>query len=525
MEGGPWDGPRRCKRWPPARPPRRGRGLTGRPRPRARRKRLYNKEETKYTVAFVHKTDCPDCARAKPLFEQVARAGEGLWESVSINGPLHNDFLEFADLAGLSTTAKGEDGHAGLPHPHVVLFVSKGKKYRKFVFGEEKSRVKKGKGKATLNFSSVDITKFIMKHVTDRVVENNPINQKELDEFQKDRDSWFQMRDARLNKEQTRRDDRQRKKRREEAKKAQDAANKKAKKEAAKKAGLFKHSDAVLEFDERSWLSHPMNYMEHTYKPTMVFMYKAKDEASRNISSAYQTLAAKYKGKAVLGTFNCDYNKDLCKDKEGADASIPSFIRHVPDMYGDEVGGISYIPFEGNHTLEELDADIHAMLTQLNFYPEVRQLTNGTMWNEHCVDHKDICYIAFLPDLSGSSIELRNAYITELEDAAEEAGLPHRRGYFWSEAGAQPDLEDAFSVGSQGYPSLFALSPKKHGFATYEGAFEASGFEGFFTRLMRTQIKPVDRSSIGIMDIRPWNGQMPEVLEDEFSLDDIMGTD
>ena len=165
------------------------------------------------------------------------------------------------------------------------------------------------------------------------------------------------------------------------------------------------------------------------------------------------------------------------------------------------------------------------MLTQLNFYPEVRQLTNASVWDEHCLDHKDICYIAFLPDLSGSSVELRNAYITELEDAAEEAGLPHRRGYFWSEAGAQPDLEDAFSVSSQGYPSLFALSVKKHGFATYEGAFEASGFEGFFTRLMRTQIKKMDRSSIGIMDIRPWDGQMPEVLEDEFSLDDIMGTD
>ena len=523
-KGGSWDGPRRSKRRPPARPPRRGRGLTGRPRPRARRKRLYNTEEKKYTVAYVHKAaNCAGCATARPQFEQVARAGEGLWESVAIDGPLHNDFLEFADLADL---ARETESHVALPYPQIVLFVSKGKKYKKFVFGEDKLRVKKGSNKGhanLLNLASIDMTKFIMKHISDRAIENNPINQAELDEFQKDPESWFQMRDARLNKEEKKRDDKQRKKRREEAKKEQDAARRKAKKEASRKAGLFKHSEAVVEFDEKSWMAHPMKYMDHLYKPTMVFMYKAKDEASRNISSTYQTLAAKYKGKAVLGTINCDYHREICKDSEGEDAPIPSFIRHVPDF--EEEGGISYAAYGGNHTLEELDADIHTMLNVFHFYPEVHQLTNMTVWEEHCIGHKDLCYIAFLPDLSGSSVELRNAYITEMEDAAEEAGLPHRRGYFWSEAGAQPDLEDAFAVASHGYPSLFALSTKKHGFAKYEGAFEVSGFVAFFTKLMKTQIRPMDRSNISIDNILPWNGKMPEVLEDEFSLDDIMGSD
>ena len=52
-----------------------------------------------------------------------------------------------------------------------------------------------------------------------------------------------------------------------------------------------------------------------------------------------------------------------------------------------------------------------------------------------------------------------------------------------------------------------------------------SGFVAFFTKLMKTQIRPMDRSKISIDNILPWNGKMPEVLEDEFSLDDITGSD
>jgi hypothetical protein len=97
--------------------------------------------------------------------------------------------------------------------------------------------------------------------------------------------------------------------------------------------------------------------------------------------------------------------------------------------------------------------------------PQVAELTGDNAFTEHCKggttgDPKQLCFIAFLPDILDTKASGRNAYIVILQKMAE-AFKERPYSYMWAAGGAHGSLEAAVDVGGFGYPALVALSPKK----------------------------------------------------------------
>jgi protein disulfide-isomerase A6 len=96
---------------------------------------------------------------------------------------------------------------------------------------------------------------------------------------------------------------------------------------------------------------------------------------------------------------------------------------------------------------------------------QVIELTNADVFKAHCTggsdgEAKQLCLLAFLPDILDSKAEGRNNYISVLKKTAEHfKERPY--SYFWAVGGAHSALEANVGVGGFGYPALVALSPAK----------------------------------------------------------------
>lgn len=49
----------------------------------------------------------------------------------------------------------------------------------------------------------------------------------------------------------------------------------------------------------------------------------------------------------------------------------------------------------------------------------------------------------------------------------------------WTEAGAQPDLENAVDIGGFGYPAMAVVNPKKLKYSILRGSFSTIGINEF----------------------------------------------
>ena len=101
---------------------------------------------------------------------------------------------------------------------------------------------------------------------------------------------------------------------------------------------------------------------------------------------------------------------------------------------------------------------------------QVVELTSEATFAQHCkggsngAEAKQLCFIAFLPDILDSKAEGRNKYIAVLKKMAESyKDRPY--SYLWTAGGAHSALEASVDVGGFGYPALVALSPAKEVYA------------------------------------------------------------
>lgn len=96
---------------------------------------------------------------------------------------------------------------------------------------------------------------------------------------------------------------------------------------------------------------------------------------------------------------------------------------------------------------------------------QVVELTGPEVFKKHCTgegdgDAKQLCVLAFLPDILDSKAEGRKLYIAVLQKMAEHfKDRPY--SYLWAAGGAHSELEGNVGVGGFGYPALVALSPAK----------------------------------------------------------------
>lgn len=154
--------------------------------------------------------------------------------------------------------------------------------------------------------------------------------------------------------------------------------------------------------------------------------------------------------------------------------------------------------------------------------------------DDHGLSSGDWCVVVFVPHILDSNKEGRG----ELLGLISKAYDTHRAGALqvvWSESGAQPSLEAA--VKNSGidlvFPSVAAFNAEEGNVrvVTHVGKFSDAELHGkFFPSLRNGWAKSSSLASSGyrdgVVDVAAWDGEDGSVEEEEeFSLEDIMGTD
>lgn len=128
-----------------------------------------------------------------------------------------------------------------------------------------------------------------------------------------------------------------------------------------------------------------------------------------------------------------------------------------------------------------------------------------------------ICVIAFLPHILDSGKAGREAYVSQLQAIAQKFKAK-RFTYLWSEGTAQPELESVLELGF-GYPALVAVNVDKKVFSTLRGAYNDAGIREYLADMSRgSPLPPLPH----IQTVESWDGEEAPVVEEEFSLEDLM---
>lgn len=97
--------------------------------------------------------------------------------------------------------------------------------------------------------------------------------------------------------------------------------------------------------------------------------------------------------------------------------------------------------------------------------------------------------------------------------------------WVWSEAGAQPEVEDALGLGGFGYPAMAVFSSKKLKYSILRGSFGSDGINEYLRDLSygRGSTFPVKGASIPtVKTIQPWDGKDGQLeVEEEIDLSDV----
>eukprot|EP01023_Acetabularia_acetabulum_P004805 TRINITY_DN12033_c0_g1_i1.p1 TRINITY_DN12033_c0_g1~~TRINITY_DN12033_c0_g1_i1.p1 ORF type:complete len:466 (+),score=101.85 TRINITY_DN12033_c0_g1_i1:119-1516(+) len=252
----------------------------------------------------------------------------------------------------------------------------------------------------------------------------------------------------------------------------------------------------------------------------------------KNLKGDWIEAAGQLKGKVKLGAINCDEEKSVCS--EFGVRGFPTIKwfgtdKDKPKDYDQPREAAAIVQF----ALQRW--------TKLAPPPEVYELTSQESFEDECIGHagdedleleevqaKQLCFLAFLPNIIDTGAAGRKEYIQILNKMAESY-KERPFSYFWVEGAKQPNVEKSLEVGGFGYPALVALSPTKKAFAPLKGRFEFKQIEEFVTSLRTGHSKLTrlsDEQMPTVESIDPWDGKDAQLeVEEEFDLADLMGWD
>lgn len=97
----------------------------------------------------------------------------------------------------------------------------------------------------------------------------------------------------------------------------------------------------------------------------------------------------------------------------------------------------------------------------------------------------------------------------------------------WVAANSQPGFEKAFEM-QAGFPAIALMNYGKKRYSVFTGAFEEKKLLKWVNAKGGTRAGrrgKIEKDWPSFMKTDPWDGTEPEVYEEEFSLEDLMGDD
>uniref|UniRef100_A0A1B6F3M5 protein disulfide-isomerase n=1 Tax=Cuerna arida TaxID=1464854 RepID=A0A1B6F3M5_9HEMI len=142
---------------------------------------------------------------------------------------------------------------------------------------------------------------------------------------------------------------------------------------------------------------------------------------------------------------------------------------------------------------------------------KIEQITDEESFDEYCKS-QNLCVVAVLPHILDCQSKCRNEYLNLLAEAGSKRKKEYR-GWVWSEASAQPELESALNIGGFGYPALAVVNFKKEIYVILKGPFSESGLDEFFNSInFKKAITEPLRKEISIADTPKWDGKDGQLI-------------
>lgn len=155
---------------------------------------------------------------------------------------------------------------------------------------------------------------------------------------------------------------------------------------------------------------------------------------------------------------------------------------------------------------------------------EIAEMTSEAIMKDNCEGSNRICVFFALPHILDSGADGRNKYRDTMTEASKAVrGMAFN--FLWFEGGSQPDLENTLEL-TFGFPAVAAYSVDKGVYIVHRGSFTESNIRRFLTGITTGKQGTSKISKVPkISTVEPWDGKDGTPLEEEFSLDEIMGWD
>uniref|UniRef100_A0A914D9W4 protein disulfide-isomerase n=1 Tax=Acrobeloides nanus TaxID=290746 RepID=A0A914D9W4_9BILA len=195
----------------------------------------------------------------------------------------------------------------------------------------------------------------------------------------------------------------------------------------------------------------------------------------KNLEPHWKTAATELKGKIKLGALDATVHS-VTASKFNV-RGYPSIKYFGPGEKSVE----DAVDYDGGRTSGDIVQWALQKVTENLPAPEVQQATSQEVVEEACKD-KQLCIVSFLPHILDCQSKCRNDYLALLKELADKY-KKNIWGWVWTEAGQQPELEEAFGIGGFGYPAMIAVNSRKMKFSTLTGPFQKDGISEFLRAL------------------------------------------
>lgn len=198
-------------------------------------------------------------------------------------------------------------------------------------------------------------------------------------------------------------------------------------------------------------------------------------------------------------------------------------IRGFPTIKIFQKGEREPTDYEGGRTKDDIVSSAMDFHSANVLPPEVLEVLDHSTLTK-CSDEHQLCIISVLPHILDTGASGRSKYLDTLRSMADKY-KKKQWGWVWTEAGAQPTLEDAVGIGGFGYPAMAAMNARKMKYAILRGAFNDHGINDFLweVSLGRGSTAPVKGAAVpSVNTVEPWDGkdgQLP--VEEEYDLSDV----
>ncbi|XP_030756232.1 protein disulfide-isomerase A6 homolog isoform X1 [Sitophilus oryzae] len=237
----------------------------------------------------------------------------------------------------------------------------------------------------------------------------------------------------------------------------------------------------------------------------------------KNLAPHWAKAAAELKGKVKLGALDATVN--TVKSSQYGIQGYPTIKFFAPGSKSSS----SAEDYDGGRTSSDIVNWALEKLVESVPAPEIVQVVSSDIFQEQC-EQKPLCVITVLPHILDCQAECRNNYIKMLTKLGDKF-KNKMWGWIWSEAGVQPEMENAVDIGGFGYPAMAVINVKKMKYSILRGSFSESGIYEFLRDLSygKGNTAPVKGQAIpNIVTTESWDGKDGELPpEEDIDLSDV----